>query len=159
MKQCLLLAATLILSTHSVAALNCNSTIKNQSIHEDIKAGKNCSLENLIIRGNISIEKNARVELKNNHIQGNLYSDNFFSEVKASDNIIQGNIQFQSGKNIQLENNQVKGSIHLIQNKGNISLASNHIAGDLICSKNSFNMQVVRNKVEGAQREQCQNLR
>ena len=158
MKTYLWVAVSLLISSESWAALNCNSTIKNQSVRDDIKAGRNCTLENLIIHGDISVEKNANVILKNNMINGNIVAKKAFSQLNASDNTIQGSIRLESGQLVKLQNNQIKGSIHLHENKGHIFIERNHITGDLVCTKNSFSLQVNKNQIQGTQRDQCQRL-
>ena len=151
----MLLSCIFLCSFNTFAAIDCDGQIKNQSIREDIKVKKNCQLEGLIIHGNIILQSGATIELRDNHIKGNIESNKNFSKIIADHNNISGDVNFSEGQNIQLQNNQISGDLKLKKNSGHISLKDNEIAGNLICSENSFNMNGNNNQVKGNKSEQC----
>ena len=156
MKKITLLLSVLLCSASGHAAIYCQSELKNQSIKDSIKVRQNCSLENLIIHGDIILENDAQVTLKNNHIKGNITSNAKFKALAASDNIIKGNINIRHGQNIDLKTNDIQGDIFLQHNTGVIKLYNNEITGDLVCNSNAFTINGSKNSVTGDKKQQCQ---
>lgn len=155
MKKMMLVSCLLLGSFNTFAAINCDGPIKNQSIRDDIKVQKNCQLEGLIVHGNVILQSGASIELRGNHIKGNIESNKNFSKIIANNNNISGDVNFSAGQNIQFRNNQIDGDLKLNKNSGQISIRDNEIAGNLICNENSFTMNGNNNQVKGNKSEQC----
>ena len=154
--KCFMLFACLVsCSIPSFAAVYCDGQIKHQTIRDDIKIKKNCLLEGLIIHGDVILQNGSSLELKDNHLNGNIEAANNFSKIIAQHNHISGDVNFIQGKNIQLRHNQITGDLKLNKNSGTIAITDNEIAGNLICAENTFTMNGNNNQVKGNKSEQC----
>lgn len=156
MRRIVFFTSLIILSLPSYAAVNCNGTLKNKSILESIKVKKKCTLENLIIHGDVILEDGAIAELTNNHIKGNIIASSKFKDFSATDNVVQGHIRLSQGKNIDLKDNTVNGNLNLQNNTGIVKIYANQINGNLNCNRNAFTINGSKNIVAGNKQLQCQ---
>jgi hypothetical protein len=156
MKFFMLFTMIFMVSYQANATLYCNAPIKNQSINESVKVGRDCNMENLIVNGDIVLQEGANLNIKNSQINGNISSNAKFHSFSALENTIRGNIDVSAGKNIDIQSNHVNGALALRKNTGVISIYTNHIAGNLDCSSNSFTINGGQNIVNGQKLEQCQ---
>jgi hypothetical protein len=156
MRKVVFLTSLIMLSLPSYAAVNCNGVLKNKSILESIKVKKKCTLENLIIHGDVILEDGAIAELNNNHIKGNVIASSKFRTFSATDNLIQGHVRLSQGKNIDLKDNTVKGNLSLQNNTGVVKIYANQINGNLSCNRNAFTINGSKNMVSGNKQMQCQ---
>lgn len=156
MKKFVLCTIFIFLSLPSYAAVNCNGVLKNKSILESIKVKKKCTLENLIIHGDVILEDGATAELNNNHIKGNIIASSKFKTFSATDNLVQGHVRLSQGNNIDLKDNIVKGNLSLQNNTGIVKIYANQINGNLSCSHNAFTINGSKNMVSGNKQMQCQ---
>lgn len=158
MKKLLVLSTLLAFSVPALADVNCNGTIKNRTIDDNVKIQKLCTLDNVTVKGNVMLHSNAQATIKNSRIDGNLESKGQFSRVNAQTNRIDGNIQLEDGRNIQLSSNRVDGNIQLKDNTGSIIVKNNRVSGNLECEDNRQKPTGGSNCVSGDKEDQCRHL-
>lgn len=156
MKKLVLLSLCAMLSTAAFAKdTTCNGTINNRNIAGNVKVTQHCNIMNSKINGNITVQKNAILIVKNSRINGNLESKSNFKKVTAIGNSIDGNVQLQGGQVIALNQNRINGNVKLKQNRHNVVVKMNQIKGNLQCDNNTQRPITVKNRVNGNAQGQC----
>ena len=158
MKKLILMSMLLGLSAPVLADFQCNGSIKNKTIDDNVKITQQCTLDRVTVKGNVMVYANAKATILNSTIDGNLESKGSFSQVTAKNNTIDGNIQLEKGKTIQLQNNRVDGNIELKENRSSIQVTANQVDGNLKCESNSQKPTGGQNRVKGDKEEQCSHL-
>lgn len=158
MKKLFLLSTLIAFSVPALADFNCNGSIKNRTIDDNVKVHKQCVLDHVTIKGNLMLHSNSHTAIKNSTIDGNLESKGNFSQVNAHANRIDGNIQLEDGRNIQLTSNRVNGNIQLKDNSGSIVVKNNCVNGNLECEDNRVKPTGGTNRVSGDKEDQCRHL-
>lgn len=146
------------LSAPVLADVQCNGTIKNKTIDDNVKITQQCTLDRVTVKGNVMVHSNTKATILNSTIDGNLESKGSFNSVIAKNNTIDGNIQLEKGKTIQLQNNRVNGNIELKENRSSIQVTANQVDGNLKCESNSKKPTGGQNRVNGDKEEQCSHL-
>lgn len=156
MKKVVLLTILLLSALPSYATIYCHGTLKNQSISQDIKIKKNCTLENLIIHGDVILENGAVASLTNNHIKGSILASAKFRTFNATDNNVKGHVRLNQGNNIHLKTNTIYGNLHVQNSTGIVNIYANQVQGNLMCNSNAFTINGAKNNVSGNKQQQCQ---
>ncbi|WP_411684574.1 hypothetical protein [Acinetobacter indicus] len=138
MKTLLIAALFTTLSLPAWADVQCSGSLKDRSISDNIFVGKQCTLINVQVDGNVMLADGAKAILRNSHIDGNLESKGRFAQLVATNNRIEGNIQLERGKLTQLHNNRVNGNLE--------------------CENNATPPVGGRNTVQGDKTGQCRRL-
>ena len=158
MKTLLIAALFTTLCLPAWADVPCNGSLKDRSISDNIFVGKQCTLINVQVDGNVMLADGAKAILRNSHIDGNLESKGRFAQLVATNNRIEGNIQLERGKLTQLHNNRVNGNIQLKNNRGTLNISRNQVDGNLECENNATPPVGGRNTVQGDKTGQCRRL-
>lgn len=74
MKTLLIAALFTTLSLPAWADVQCSGSLKDRSISDNIFVGKQCTLINVQVDGNVMLADGAKAILRNSHIDGNLES-------------------------------------------------------------------------------------
>ena len=138
----------------------CRGTIKAVTVDNlKVPAGASCTLKGTKVKGNITVNKNAKLSAHKVRVEGNVQSQGHKS-VWFHDSRVDGSIQLKSGGQIDVQNNKVKGDIQLFSNtkSGKKVVARNTVDGNLQCKSNKPAPTGKSNKVKGNKEDQCRRL-
>lgn len=141
--------ATMMSASVFAGDIHCNGHLSHQNIDGNVNVTQQCSLINVKVSGNVMLQNNAILTLKNSQIKGNVESKGSFHKITAIHNNIDGNIQLTNGKVISLIQNTVNGDVQLKNNHSSVVVKMNNIDGNLQCENTPTRPVLVSNQVSG----------
>jgi hypothetical protein len=143
-----------------------------------VPAGATCTMTGTKVKGNIVVNRNARLYAEDVVVIGNVQAENArhvevtdSSRVGGSVQVVQGgsatisdsrvnaDILFDSNSRpLRILRNTVGGNVQVFQNTGGATIRRNVIDGNLQCKENIPPPEGGRNIVQGSKEDQCKDL-
>ena len=175
-------AAVLALTPLSVSAqqAGCPTASSNGEIRSDLNIVARCELENVEIRGNVTLFAGGSLIARDVHVRGNLEGSRA-DFVDLGESRIDGRVRLAelvgdlskiestevrrdvdltgNRSRFELLNNELGGDLRVVANTGGVLLAGNAIDDDLRCTGNTPAPTGFANRVDDDAAGQCENLR
>ncbi len=127
----------------------CSGNVGARSLDNvKVTSGKSCSLNGTIVKGNIVVERDAKLTAKRVTVNGSIQAEGA-SSVTVTGGRIVGEIQLKSGKSFKVTGANVGGSIQVDSNNGSSSIKSNVVGSDIQVFNHRGGVSISSNNVNG----------
>lgn len=157
----------------------CRGTI-GAAVVDDLRvpASSTCTLNRTQVRGNIVVERGARLTATTVRVDGNIQAEGAAAVIVGALSHVDGNVQVKQGGSVRVtqtrvdgdiqydenraevraDDNVVGGNIQVMKNRGGAFISNNRVDGDLQCKENSPAPRGSGNQVRGDMEDQCRRL-
>lgn len=113
-----------------------------------VPAGETCWLDGTVVRGNLSVGRDATLEAQDARIAGNLQAHGA-ERVQLDDSVVRGNLQLRRGWGASVVDTRIGGNLQLDRNRGELRIHRNEVGGNLQANDNRGGLSISRNRVGG----------
>lgn len=144
----------------SSAATVCSGVLSSREVFGDVQVppSRNCTINNTVVHGQVSVARGASLVVKASNIQGNVLAEAGFARLALTGAIVGGEVSAARGGSFNLDDSQVVGKVSLADNSGALRITRVTINGDLNCRGNRRAPSGSWIRVDGAQTGQCRRL-